>query len=129
MTICEDIWHFDDCGQPRYPVDPVAELVAAGADCILNLSASPFDIGKPLRRLELVRAIALAHGVPVAYCNLVGGTDSHPSAPAWPVTPSIPIQADSERPLLAKLVSSLGKFTPNWVIVWAVELIINSHFF
>ncbi len=76
VTICEDIWHFDDCGQPRYPVDPVAELVAAGADCILNLSASPFDIGKPLRRLELVRCIALAHGVPVAYCNLVGGNDS-----------------------------------------------------
>ncbi len=76
VTICEDIWHHDDDGQPRYPVDPVAELVAAGADCILNLSASPFDIGKPLRRLNLVRGIAQRHSVPVAYCNLVGGNDS-----------------------------------------------------
>ncbi len=76
ITICEDIWHHDDNGQPRYPVDPVAELVDRGADCILNLSASPFDIGKPLRRVELVRGIALRHGVPVAYCNLVGGNDS-----------------------------------------------------
>ena len=76
VTICEDIWHHDDNGQPRYPVDPVAELVAAGADCIVNLSASPFEIGKPLRRLDLVRGIAARHGVPVAYCNLVGGNDS-----------------------------------------------------
>ena len=76
VTICEDIWHYGDDGKPRYPVDPVAELVAAGADCILNLSASPFEIGKPLRRLELVRGIAARHGVPVAYCNLVGGNDS-----------------------------------------------------
>ena len=76
VTICEDIWHHDDDGQPRYPVDPVAELVTAGADVILNLSASPFDIGKPLRRFELVRGIALRHGVPVAYCNHVGGNDS-----------------------------------------------------
>ena len=76
VTICEDIWHHDDDGQPRYPVDPVAELVAAGADCILNLSASPFEVGKPLRRLQLVRGIAERHGVPVAYCNLVGGNDS-----------------------------------------------------
>jgi NAD+ synthase (glutamine-hydrolysing) len=57
-------------------VDPVAELVEAGADCILNLSASPFDLGKAARRLQLVHAIAVRHGLPIAYCNLVGGNDA-----------------------------------------------------
>lgn len=76
ITICEDIWSDDDTGPRRYDVDPVDALVAAGADCILNLSASPFDLGKGARRLALLRAVAADHGVPVAYCNLVGGNDS-----------------------------------------------------
>ncbi|MCB9739343.1 MAG: NAD+ synthase [Deltaproteobacteria bacterium] len=76
ITICEDIWSDDELGARRYAVDPVDDLVAAGADCILNLSASPFDLGKAARRLALVRGIARDHGVPVAYCNLVGGNDA-----------------------------------------------------
>ena len=76
VTICEDIWSHAEAGPARYGVDPVAELVAAGADFILNLSASPFELGKPARRLALVRAIAALHRVPVAYCNLVGGNDA-----------------------------------------------------
>ena len=76
ITICEDIWSLDENGPPRYDLDPVAELAAAGADCILNLSASPFDLGKAARRLALVRGIVARHGLPVAYCNLVGGNDS-----------------------------------------------------
>lgn len=76
ITICEDIWSDDELGARRYAVDPVDDLVAAGADCILNLSASPFELGKAARRLALVRGIARDHGVPVAYCNLVGGNDA-----------------------------------------------------
>jgi NAD+ synthase (glutamine-hydrolysing) len=76
ITICEDIWSEDELGVRRYNVDPVRDLVDAGADCILNLSASPFDLGKAARRLKLVRTIAREHGVPVAYCNLVGGNDA-----------------------------------------------------
>jgi NAD+ synthetase len=76
ITICEDIWSGDEQGPKRYDVDPTAELAAAGADAILNLSASPFDLGKAARRLELVRDVAGRHGLPVAYCNLVGGNDS-----------------------------------------------------
>ncbi len=76
VTICEDIWSEADQGPRRYLSDPVADLVAAGADLIVNLSASPFEIGKPARRLELVRNIAIRHGIPVAYCNLVGGNDA-----------------------------------------------------
>jgi NAD+ synthetase len=76
ITICEDIWSHADDGPPRYDIDPVGELVAAGADCILNLSASPFDLGKAARRLRLVHGIASRHGVPIAYCNAVGGNDA-----------------------------------------------------
>lgn len=76
VTICEDIWSEADQGPRRYRSDPVAELAAGGADVLVNLSASPFEIGKPLRRLELVRNIALRHGISVAYCNLVGGNDA-----------------------------------------------------
>ena len=76
ITICEDIWHYDELGQPRYPLDTVKELVDKGADCVLNLSASPFEVGKPRRRMDLVRGIAAQHGIPLAYCNLVGGNDS-----------------------------------------------------
>lgn len=76
ITICEDIWSRDDNGPPRYAVDPVAELAALGADCLLNLSASPFDLGKATRRLHLVHAMAVRHGLPIAYCNLVGGNDA-----------------------------------------------------
>lgn len=75
VTICEDIWSEDEHGPRRYAVDPVGELVAAGADCILNLSASPFDLGKAQRRHALVAEAARRHGVPIAYCNLVGGND------------------------------------------------------
>ena len=76
VTICEDIWSRDDDGPPRYAMDPVAELHALGVDCILNLSASPFDLGKAARRLELVHDIAAQRGLPIAYCNLVGGNDA-----------------------------------------------------
>lgn len=76
VTICEDIWSHDEQGPPRYAIDPVADLVAAGADCLVNLSASPFDLGKAARRLQLVHALVARHGLPIAYCNLVGGNDS-----------------------------------------------------
>ncbi len=76
VTICEDIWSDDEHGVRRYDVDPVDALVGAGADVIVNLSASPFDLGKASRRFRLVSDIAREHGVPVAYCNAVGGNDA-----------------------------------------------------
>jgi NAD+ synthetase len=55
--------------------NPVETLVAAGATAILNLSASPFQIGKPRIREEMIAAQAKKHGVPFFYCNAVGGND------------------------------------------------------
>jgi NAD+ synthase (glutamine-hydrolysing) len=75
ITICEDIWTPDYLARPHYSTDPVASLVASGAEAILNLSASPFQLGKPARREAMIRAQAIKFGVPFHYCNAVGGND------------------------------------------------------
>src|SRR4029079_11901262 len=47
ISIWEDIWeHTDFCPQQRYRADPIEALVGAGAELIVNLSASPFTIEK-----------------------------------------------------------------------------------
>jgi NAD+ synthase (glutamine-hydrolysing) len=75
VTICEDIWSRDYLPRELYDCDPLADLVAQGAKMILNLSASPFEVGKPRRRFEMLRARAAAHRIPIAYCNSTGGND------------------------------------------------------
>ena len=66
ITICEDIW---------VRRGPVAREAKEGADLILNISASPYHAGKWEERRDLVAAHARRTGLPVAYCNLVGGQD------------------------------------------------------
>ncbi len=76
LTICEDIWNDDEFGvHRRYRPDPAAALVASGAEILINLSASPWQLGKERRRCDLLRSLARRHQVPVVYCNLVGGND------------------------------------------------------
>ena len=75
ITICEDIWSEDYLHRPLYNESPVASLVEQGADLILNLSASPFSIGKQQRRVELLRSVAQQYSVPLFYCNALGGND------------------------------------------------------
>jgi NAD+ synthetase len=75
ITICEDIWTEDYLQRPMYDRDPVAELCARGADLILNLSASPFHLGKPDSRRRMLGEIACEAAVPIVYCNSVGGND------------------------------------------------------
>jgi NAD+ synthase (glutamine-hydrolysing) len=75
ITICEDIWPEDFLYRPLYDRDPVAELCAAGIDLLLNLSASPFHLGKPAMRREMISNVAKSAGVPLIYCNSVGGND------------------------------------------------------
>ncbi|HVA95607.1 MAG TPA: NAD+ synthase [Candidatus Dormibacteraeota bacterium] len=77
ITICEDIWNDKTFWtKPLYERDPVAELIAKGASVIINISASPYTIDKRLLRIDMLRAIAKAHGVTVIYVNQVGGNDS-----------------------------------------------------
>ena len=76
ISVCEDVWNDHDFWQRRrYHSDPVEDLVAAGAAGIVNMSASPFAIGKQPHREAMLSAIARRHGVPVLYVNQVGGAD------------------------------------------------------
>ena len=76
ISICEDIWNDRDFWKRRrYHHDPIEELVRAGADAIVNLSASPFTANKHTRREEMLGAMARRHSVPVLYVNQFGGND------------------------------------------------------
>ena len=75
VTICEDIWTEHYLPRPLYDGEPVRSLVEQGAEIIVNLSASPFSLGKPAIRREMVAALARAHQRPIIYCNVVGGND------------------------------------------------------
>jgi len=75
ITICEDIWTEKYLPRHLYRCSPVESLVTQGAQIILNLSASPFGLGKAPRRAEMLCAVAARHEVPVVYCNAVGGND------------------------------------------------------
>jgi NAD+ synthase (glutamine-hydrolysing) len=66
VTICEDMWQ---------PGPPATELAVAGAELIVNISASPFYVGRDLMREEMFRTRARDMISFVAFCNLVGGQD------------------------------------------------------
>jgi NAD+ synthase/NAD+ synthase (glutamine-hydrolysing) len=77
LTICEDAWNDKQFWSKRlYTVDPVESLIHEGGNFVLNISASPFWIGKREFRRDLLASIARQHKVPVALVNQVGGNDS-----------------------------------------------------
>ena len=76
LSLCEDLWSaFDFGGRHLYPQDPMKLFVEAGADVMINLSASPYTLKKQKIREGLVCGAAKDFGKPVIYCNLVGGND------------------------------------------------------
>src|SRR5215475_8952268 len=75
VTICEDIWTDDYLPRPLYDVEPMRALVEQGAEIILNLSASPFRLGAPACRLEMIATQARTYKRAICYCNAVGGND------------------------------------------------------
>ena len=75
VTICEDAWAGDPAVSRLYAKDPVRELARAGADLLINMSASPFGTDKPARRLSLFAQQARRLRLPFLYCNMVGGND------------------------------------------------------
>ena len=77
FAICEDIW-WRNPPMPglRYEVDPVKELLDAGAEILVVPSASPFASGILEVRTGLARRAATEAGIPVLYCNLLGANDS-----------------------------------------------------
>lgn len=79
VHICEDAWW----GQPTTPyhteparvANPVEQLAAAGAELLINLSASPFELDKPGRRTGILQAHVKRHSLPFVFVNQVGGND------------------------------------------------------
>ncbi len=76
LSICEDLWNDEQLIERRlYHQNPIADLNAAGAEILFNLSASPFTVGKHEFRLELFAAQVRRFGKPLVYVNQVGGDD------------------------------------------------------
>ena len=76
ITICEDIWNEEVfLHDRRYQRQPADELSTAGAKLLLNLSASPWSLGKEHSRHILLSQLSAKCGCPLVYCNLVGGND------------------------------------------------------
>ncbi|NCG27639.1 MAG: NAD+ synthase, partial [Verrucomicrobiales bacterium] len=75
VTICEDVWSEDFLPSNLYVKDPAGSLVDKGIDVLLNLSASPFHSEKPKERHSMLSFLARRIGVPVIYCNAIGGND------------------------------------------------------
>ena len=77
LTICEDAWNDKHFWNKRlYGFDPVEALIRDGGNFLLNISASPFWMGKRDLRREMLATIARTYKVPVAMVNQVGGFDS-----------------------------------------------------
>ena len=76
VTICEDLWNENDFwGQRAYEINPTAEVAAAGVDLVVNLSASPFTVGKQTLREKMIAHAARQHRCPIVYVNQVGSND------------------------------------------------------
>ncbi|MFQ5491818.1 MAG: nitrilase-related carbon-nitrogen hydrolase, partial [Phycisphaerae bacterium] len=76
ISICEDLWNYASQAQRLpYRKDPIDDLVESGADLLLNISASPYCLGKQKHRLEIFSAQVARHHVPLIYVNQVGAHD------------------------------------------------------
>jgi len=76
ISICEDIWNDRDFWERRrYHQDPIEVLAKSGVGAIVNLSASPFNVGKQLLREQMLGHMAQKYALPVAIVNQAGGND------------------------------------------------------
>lgn len=73
LHVCEDMWNNEEhAPYHMYRSNPVDELAELGIDLFVNISASPFSVGKHAVRNRIVREICLEHGVPFVLVNQVG---------------------------------------------------------
>lgn len=79
VHICEDAWWKEPETayhiEPHPYPDPIEELAAQRIDAFINLSASPFEVGKPARRHRLLSRHVARHRHPFLFVNQVGGND------------------------------------------------------
>ena len=75
ITICEDAWNEPEVMSRKYDVDPVDVLARQGATLFVNISASPFHVGKESMRFRMFGSHAKKHGIPLVFVNQVGAND------------------------------------------------------
>jgi NAD+ synthase (glutamine-hydrolysing) len=75
VTICEDLWTEPGFLPREYRNQPVESLKSQSLDLLVNLSASPFQLGKREIREKLFQKVAQKIGAPVVFCNQVGAND------------------------------------------------------
>jgi NAD+ synthase (glutamine-hydrolysing) len=76
LTVCEDLWNDEDFwGKRSYLINPIAELAERDIDLSINLSASPFSVGKQQVREAMLKHTAIKYQRPVLYVNQVGAND------------------------------------------------------
>ncbi len=76
LSVCEDFWNEPGAWNARlYPFDPIDMLAKEGATLVVNISASPFSVGKEAVRYGLLKDHAQAHGLDFVFVNQVGGND------------------------------------------------------
>ncbi|MEG5059582.1 NAD+ synthase [Microcoleus sp. A2-C5] len=76
VTICEDLWNNEEFwGKRSYAGDPISDLAKLGVDLVVNLSASPYSVGKRGVRSAMLQHSVIRSGIPIVYANQVGGND------------------------------------------------------
>jgi NAD+ synthetase len=75
LSICEDLWDSASLGRQLYGDDPIGLLAGQGAQIIINMSASPYHMGKATVRAELFARQAVRSQAAIVYVNQVGGND------------------------------------------------------
>jgi len=76
ISICEDAWNDPEMWyRPIYILDPIAKLAEKGATLLINISASPFNLGKDEVRYRLIKNHVEKHKQPFIFVNQIGGND------------------------------------------------------
>ncbi len=76
VTVCEDLWNDEDFwGKRSYLINPIAELAEHHIDLLINLSASPYSVGKQQVREAMLKHTAIKYDRAVLYINQVGAND------------------------------------------------------
>ena len=76
ISICEDAWNDPELWyRPVYNFDPISKLVKMGATLLINISASPFHMGKAETRFQLIQNHVTKHRRPFVFVNQIGGND------------------------------------------------------
>jgi NAD+ synthase/NAD+ synthase (glutamine-hydrolysing) len=76
ISICEDLWNEESFwGKRSYGINPIAQLASQAVHFIVNISASPFCVGKQALRESMLSHSAQHYDCPILYVNQVGGND------------------------------------------------------